>query len=46
MHLINILNSLDASNSEKKYLITHFKTNLVSFNSVEKELSNIRKNGL
>ena len=46
MHLINILNSLEASNSEKKHLITHFKTNLVSFNSVEKELSNIRKNGL
>ncbi len=46
MHLINILNSLGASDSEKKQLITHFKTNLVSFNSVEKELSNIRKNGL
>ena len=46
MHLINILNSLEASDSEKKQLISHFKTNIVSFNSVEKELSNIRKNGL
>ncbi len=46
MHLINILNSLKASDSEKKQLIKHFKTNIVSFNSVEKELSNIRKNGL
>ena len=46
MHLINILNSLKASDSEKKHLIKHFKTNIVSFNSVEKELSNIRKNGL
>jgi len=46
MHLINILNSLDASDAEKKQLINHFKTNIVSFNSVEKELSNIRKNGL
>ena len=36
MHLINILNSLKASENEKKELIKHFKTNIVSFNSVEK----------
>ncbi len=46
MHLINILNSLEASDSEKKQLINYFKTNIVSFNSVKKELSNIRKNEL
>ncbi len=46
MHLINILNSLKASENEKKELIKHFKTNVVSYNSVEKELLNIRKNGL
>ena len=46
MHLINILNTLKATENEKNELITHFKSNIVSFSSVEKELSNIRNNEL
>ena len=46
MHLINILNTLKATENEKNELIKHFKSNIVSFSSVEKELSNIRNNEL
>lgn len=46
MHLINILNSFKSTDDEKKQLINHFKSNLVSYNAVEKELLNLRNNGL
>ena len=44
MHLINILNSLDANENEKNKLIDIFKTNIVSYSSVKKELENLRNN--
>ena len=44
MHLINILNSLDANENEKNKLLDIFKTNIVSYSSVKKELENLRKN--
>ena len=46
MHLINILNTLNSSEDEKNKLIHYFKSNVVSFSSVEKELLNIRNNEL
>jgi hydroxymethylglutaryl-CoA reductase len=46
MHLINILNTLKSSEDEKNKLIHYFKSNVVSFSSVEKELLNIRNNEL
>ena len=46
MHLINILNTLKSSEDEKNQLIHYFKSNVVSFSSVEKELLNIRNNEL
>lgn len=45
MHLINILNSLDANENEKNKLLDIFKTNIVSYSSVKKELENLRNNG-
>ena len=44
MHLINILNSLDANENEKNKLLDVFKTNIVSYSSVKKELENLRNN--
>jgi hydroxymethylglutaryl-CoA reductase len=44
MHLINILNTLNCKDNEKQKLINHFKFNVVSYSSVEKELLNLRKN--
>ena len=44
MHLINILNTLNCKDNEKQKLINHFKSNLVSYSSVEKELLNLRNN--
>ncbi len=44
MHLINILNSLDANENEKNKLLDIFKTNIVSYSSVKKELENLRNN--
>ena len=46
MHLINILNTLNASDKEKDLLINHFKKNTVSFNSVQDELVKLRKIGI
>ena len=46
MHLINILNSLDADNSEKKILVEYFKKHKVSFRKAEKALTKLRRNEL
>ena len=46
MHLINILNTFNCNDNEKEKLISHFKSNLVSYSSVEKELLNLRNNDL
>jgi hydroxymethylglutaryl-CoA reductase len=46
MHLINILNSLDADNSEKKTLVEYFKKHKVSFRKAEKALTKLRRNEL
>ena len=46
MHLINILNTLNSNEDEKNKLIHHFKSNIVSFSSVEKELLKLRNNEL
>jgi hydroxymethylglutaryl-CoA reductase len=42
MHLINILNSLNASEKEKTTLIDFFKNNTVSFSSVKNKLEKLR----
>jgi hydroxymethylglutaryl-CoA reductase len=42
MHLMNILNSLNASENEKTKLIDFFKNNTVSFSSVKNELEKLR----
>jgi hydroxymethylglutaryl-CoA reductase len=42
MHLLNILNQLQANTSEKEQLITHFKTNSVSQRAVAEALKNLR----
>ena len=46
MHLINILNTLDADNSEKKTLVEYFKKHKVSFRKAEKALTKLRRNEL
>ena len=46
MHLINILNSLDADNNEKKTLVEYFKKHKVSFRKAEKALTKLRRNEL
>ena len=43
MHLINILNSLNANDKEKEQLINFFKKNTVSYSSAKNELINLRK---
>ena len=45
MHLINILNSLNANEKEKEILINFFKKNTVSYSSAKTELTNLRNNG-
>jgi len=42
MHLLNILNQLEANPAEKEQLITHFKTNSVSQRAVFEALKNLR----
>lgn len=42
MHLLNILNQLQANTAEKEQLITHFKTNSVSQSAVAEALKNLR----
>ena len=46
MHLINILNTFNCNNNEKEKLINYFKSNVVSYSSVEMELLNLRNNDL
>ena len=42
MHLLNILNQLEASKDEKEEMIAHFKTHTVSHRAVVEALKNIR----
>lgn len=42
MHLMNILNQLKASPSEKEVLVAHFKSHNVSHSAVEEQLENLR----
>lgn len=42
MHLLNILKHFDASETEVRYAIEHFKTNVVSFRAVRDILDTIR----
>ena len=46
MHLVNILNSLDANEDEKKILREYFKKNKVSFQSAEAALKKLKKDEL
>jgi hydroxymethylglutaryl-CoA reductase len=43
MHLMNILNQLEATPVEKETLVEHFKKHNVSHSAVEEALNNIRK---
>ena len=43
MHLLNILNQMGATQDEKHEMVEYFKTNVVSFNAVEKALAAWRK---
>ena len=43
MHLLNILNQLQANPNEKEQLISYFKTHSVSHRAVVKALENLRK---
>jgi len=43
MHLLNILNQIGATVPEKKEMVEHFKTNVVSFSAVEQALAAWRK---
>jgi hydroxymethylglutaryl-CoA reductase len=42
MHLLNILNQIGATDTEKEDLILHFKTNSVSHRAVVEALKNLR----
>ena len=42
MHLMNILNLLNASSNEKTELVNHFKTHQVSHNAVTEALQSLR----
>lgn len=43
MHLLNLLNQLGASETEKQQLVAHFKTNVVTNASVKEALAKIQK---
>ncbi len=43
MHLMNILNQFNASATEKKQIITHFKTNVVTHSAVVEKLEEVRR---
>jgi len=43
MHLLNILNQMSATDTEKQAMVEHFRTNVVSFNTVKQALSAWRK---
>ena len=42
MHLMNILNQFEATEDEKVKLVEHFKTNVVTHNSVVEAIKSIR----
>jgi len=42
MHLMNILNQFEATEIEKKQLVEHFKTNVVTHSSVVEAIENLR----
>lgn len=42
MHLMNILNQFEATDTEKKTLVEHFKTNTVTHSAVVEALKNLR----
>jgi len=42
MHLMNILNQFEATDNEKKQIITHFKTNIVTHSAVVEKLEKVR----
>lgn len=42
MHLLNILNQLNATEQEKKHLIDYFRTHTVSYSEVTAQLSELR----
>ncbi|MND09441.1 hypothetical protein D3C83_327690 [compost metagenome] len=42
MHLLNILNQLEATDAEKEIIVEHFKTNVVTFPAVTSIFSKIR----
>ncbi len=42
MHLMNMLNQLDATQDEKSKMVEHFKANVVTHSSVEKALKDLR----
>ncbi len=43
MHLLNILNSIDVNEREKKLAVAHFTNRKVSYTSVKKYIDSIRK---
>ena len=43
MHLMNILNQYNANNEEKKALVEHFKTHVVTHNAVVEEIEKLRQ---
>ncbi|WP_417875801.1 hydroxymethylglutaryl-CoA reductase, degradative [Winogradskyella sediminis] len=43
MHLMNILNQFEATETEKTTLVTHFKTNVVTHSAVVEALTKLRK---
>jgi len=43
MHLLNILNQMEATSNEKKRAVEHFRDNIVSHSSVEKFLREFRE---
>jgi hydroxymethylglutaryl-CoA reductase len=43
MHLMNILNQFKATQDEKKQLIEHFKTHVVTHNAVVNAIQNLRR---
>ena len=43
MHLLNILNSFDLNDREKKLAVAHFANDKVSYTSVKKFIESLRK---
>jgi hydroxymethylglutaryl-CoA reductase len=43
MHLMNILNQYNANKQEKKVLVEHFKTNVVTHNAVVDAIEKLRQ---